>query len=162
MNFWNLRSTFRSQLWPSPWNISITEIKPCGRGSRIWDVEAFWHKREIKIINFVLLWVLVWFTLALNFWYLKLKGGLRGMRMIFLIACYQNNCKKFIEIKSYGGCMVWAWWWLFQHPNYTLRFNRIISNQISASRIIMFRSIKKVLSSMEGYLLLRSIWITSS
>ena len=29
------------------------EIKPCGLGSRIRDVEAFWYKTEIKIICFV-------------------------------------------------------------------------------------------------------------
>ena len=29
------------------------EIKPCGLVSRIRDVEAFWYKREIKIIYFV-------------------------------------------------------------------------------------------------------------
>ena len=44
-----------------------------GLGSRIRDVEAFWYKTEIKIIYFVRLCVLVWFTLTLNFWYVKPK-----------------------------------------------------------------------------------------
>ena len=29
------------------------EIKPCELLSRIWDMEAFWYKTEIKIIYFV-------------------------------------------------------------------------------------------------------------
>ena len=32
---------------------TILEIKPYGLGSRIRDVEVFWYKTEIKIINFV-------------------------------------------------------------------------------------------------------------
>ena len=64
----------------------LLEIKPCGLGSRIRDVEAFWNKTEIKIIYFVRLCVIVWFTLTLNFWYVKLKNGLiffSGWSLIF-------------------------------------------------------------------------------
>ena len=49
------------------------EIKPCGLGSRIRDMEAFWYKTDIKIIYFVQLCLIVWFTLTLNFLYWKLK-----------------------------------------------------------------------------------------
>ena len=35
------------------------EIKPCGLGSRIRDVEVFWYKTEIKIIYFVPLCLIV-------------------------------------------------------------------------------------------------------
>ena len=35
------------------------EIKPCGLGSRIRDVEAFWYKTEMKIIYFVPLCLIV-------------------------------------------------------------------------------------------------------
>ena len=35
------------------------EIKPCGLGPRIRDVEAFWYKTEIKIIYFVQLCLIV-------------------------------------------------------------------------------------------------------
>ena len=70
----------------------VLEIKPCGLGSRIRDVEAFWYKREIKIIYFVQLCLIVWFTLTLNFWYLKLKNGLiyfsEDGGWFFLILCY--------------------------------------------------------------------------
>ena len=45
----------------------VLEIKPCGLGSRIRDVEAFWYRTEIKIIHFVPLCLIVWFTLTLNF-----------------------------------------------------------------------------------------------
>ena len=41
----------------------ILEIKPCGLGSRIRDVEAFWYATEIKIIyfgRFVWLYGLPW------------------------------------------------------------------------------------------------------
>ena len=41
----------------------VLEIKPCELGSRIRDVEAFWYKTEIKIIYFVQLCVIIWFTL---------------------------------------------------------------------------------------------------
>ena len=38
--------------------IYIPEIKPCGLGPRILDVEAFWYNTEIKIIYFVpLQWI---------------------------------------------------------------------------------------------------------
>ena len=37
----------------------ILEIKPCGLGSRIRDVEVFWYKTEIKVIHFVLLCLIV-------------------------------------------------------------------------------------------------------
>ena len=69
------------------------EIKPCGFGSRIEDVEVFWYKKEI----FYFVWlcwfcVIVWFTLTLNFWYLKLKNilifSLRLEADFFLILCY--------------------------------------------------------------------------
>jgi hypothetical protein len=43
------------------------EIKPCGLGPTIRDVEAFWYKMEIKIIYFVPLCLMLWFTLILNF-----------------------------------------------------------------------------------------------
>ena len=50
----------------------------CRLDPRIQDVEAFWYKTEIKIIYFVLQCLIVsivsvcqWFTLTLNFWYLK-------------------------------------------------------------------------------------------
>ena len=47
--------------------IKKLEIKPCGQGSRIRDVEAFWYKAEIRIIYFVPLCLIVWFTLTLDF-----------------------------------------------------------------------------------------------
>ena len=37
----------------------ILKIKPCGLGSRIWGVEAFWYKTEIKIIYFMPLCLIV-------------------------------------------------------------------------------------------------------
>ena len=37
----------------------ILEIKPCGLGSKIRDVEVFWYKTEIKIIYFVPLCLIV-------------------------------------------------------------------------------------------------------
>ena len=37
----------------------LAEIKPCGLGSRIWYVEAFWYKTEFKIIYFVKLCLIV-------------------------------------------------------------------------------------------------------
>ena len=37
---------------------NILEIKPCGLGPRIQDVEAFWYKTEIKIIYFVPLYLI--------------------------------------------------------------------------------------------------------
>ena len=41
------------------WFYNKLEIKPCGLGSRIRDVEAFWYKTEIKIIYFVPLCLIV-------------------------------------------------------------------------------------------------------
>ena len=38
---------------------SLLEIKPCGLGPRIQNVEAFWYKIEIKIIYFVPLCLIV-------------------------------------------------------------------------------------------------------
>ena len=40
-------------------NYDTLEIKPCGLGSRIRDVEAFWYKTEIKMIYFVPLCLIV-------------------------------------------------------------------------------------------------------
>ena len=75
----------------------ILEIKPCWLGSRIWDVEAFWYKTEIKIIYFVWLCVIVWFTLTLNFWYLTIQSDTintikhNGTKQMILISVlYQN------------------------------------------------------------------------
>ena len=94
--------------------IYYIEIKPFWLGSRIRDLKAFWYKTEI--IYFVwLCWlcVIVWFTLTLNFWYLKLKNGLIffwGWRLIFLsYVIMQDICIKFIEINFCFGCMVWPW-----------------------------------------------------
>ena len=42
-----------------PLKYKILEIKPCGLGSRIRDVEAFCYKTEIKIIYFVPLCLIV-------------------------------------------------------------------------------------------------------
>ena len=42
------------------YNYYILEIKPCGLGPRIRDVEAFWYKTEIKIIYFLPLFDCVW------------------------------------------------------------------------------------------------------
>ena len=39
--------------------LQTLEIKPCGLGSRIRDLEAFWYKTEIKIIYFVPLCLIV-------------------------------------------------------------------------------------------------------
>ena len=55
------------------------------------DVEAFWYKTEIKIIYFLPLCLIVWFTLTPNFLYLKLKmasffSEVRGW--VFLVLCY--------------------------------------------------------------------------
>ena len=57
---------FYSYILLSP--IYLLEIKLCGLGPRIWDMEAFWYKTEIKIIYFVPLCLISWFTLTLNFW----------------------------------------------------------------------------------------------
>ena len=48
-------------LWHSQniWTLHELEIKPCGLGPRIQDVEAFWYKTEIKIIYFVPLCLIV-------------------------------------------------------------------------------------------------------
>ena len=49
------------------WNCWL-EVKPCGFGSRMQDVETFWYKTEIKIVYFVTLGLIVlilWFTLTL-------------------------------------------------------------------------------------------------
>ena len=55
-------------------NKIILEIKPCGLGSRIRDMKAFWYKTEIiYFVRWCWLCVIVWFTLTLNFLYLKLK-----------------------------------------------------------------------------------------
>ena len=65
-------------------NINSLEIKPCGIGSRIQDVEAFWYKTEIKIVYFVRLCVIVWFTPTL-----KLKDDLIFFwGWLFFIQCY--------------------------------------------------------------------------
>ena len=37
----------------------VLEIKPFRLGPRIRDAEAFWYKKEIKIIYFVPLWLIV-------------------------------------------------------------------------------------------------------
>ena len=36
----------------TPLDYCELEIKPCGLGSRIGDEDAFWYKKEIKIIYF--------------------------------------------------------------------------------------------------------------
>ena len=74
-------------------NFKTTSSWECGLGSRIRDEEAFWYKTEIiYFVRLCWLCVIVWFTLTLNFWYLKLKNILIffwGWRVIFLIQCYQ-------------------------------------------------------------------------
>ena len=78
------------------WAYILLEIKPCGLGSRIRNVEAFWY--ETEIIYFVrLCWlcVIVWFTLTLTFWYLKLKNWLfffLRLEADFFILCYHARC----------------------------------------------------------------------
>ena len=108
----------------SKYILYVLEINPCGLGSSIRVVEAFWYKKEIKIIYFVQLCLIVWFTLTLNFWYVKLKNGL--IFFLWLEADFfwshvitQNICNKFIKIEFSVGCMVWVWCWLWQHSNYT-------------------------------------------
>ena len=96
-------------------------MKPCGLGSRIRDVKTFWYKTEIiYFFRWCWLCVVVWFTLTLNFWYLKLKNNLVFfLRMeadvfwFYLIT--QDICNKFIEINFCFGRMVWLWLHLFQH-----------------------------------------------
>ena len=62
------------------WPLEIKQVL----SPRIWDVEAFWYKTEIKIVYFVLLCLIIWHTLTLSFLYLKLKkhlvffSGVRG------------------------------------------------------------------------------------
>ena len=52
----------------------VLEIKPCGLGPRIRDVEAFWYKTEIKIVYFVPLCLIVFdFMVNLNLKLLILK-----------------------------------------------------------------------------------------
>ena len=57
-----VKCLFRMPTELSYCNCLVLEIKPCGLGSRIWDVEAFWYKGEIKIIYFVWLYGLPWPT----------------------------------------------------------------------------------------------------
>ena len=97
-NTWNIRCLVDESFVPATQRIILKivgfllEIKPCGLGSRIRDVEAFWYKTKIKIIYFLRLCVIVWFTLTLNFWYVKLKNGLIFFLWLeadfFLIPCY--------------------------------------------------------------------------
>ena len=73
------------------------EIKPCGLGSRIRDVKAFWYKTVIiYFVRWCWLCVIVWFTLTLNFLYLKLKNGLVFF-WFFLILCYHARHLQQIE-----------------------------------------------------------------
>ena len=80
-------------------------MKPSELGPRIRDVEAFWYKTEIKIIFFVPLCLILWFTLTLNC--SKLKNCpifFRGYRLFFWSYIIpQGICNKFIEMKIYTG-----------------------------------------------------------
>ena len=53
---------------------------------------------------------IVWFTLTLDFWYLKQKNGLFFLRLEAVFLSYvitQGICNKFIEMNISVGCMVW-------------------------------------------------------
>ena len=88
-------------------NYGLLEIKLCGLGSRIRDVEAFWYKTEIKIIYFVRLYglpsadpkFLIFKTEKRPHFFLRLKADFFKSTVIM-----QDICNKFIEINF---CFEW-------------------------------------------------------
>ena len=54
----------------------LLEIKPCRLGPRIQDFDTEQKSNSFNLCHCVWLCLIVWFTLTLNFWYLKLKKHL--------------------------------------------------------------------------------------
>ena len=113
--YYSLKNQPRQLPW-LPW-LPWWWWRPC---SRIRDVEAFWYKTEIKNIYFLTLCLILWFTMTLHFWYLKLINSLifflrLEADLFWSYFIMQGICNKFIEMRISVGCMVWPWLHLLQH-----------------------------------------------
>jgi hypothetical protein len=96
--------------WKTVFFYLILEINPCGLGSRIRDVEAFWYKTEIKIIYFVQLCLIACDCKiypdpklkTASFIFLRMEADFFCSYVIT-----QGSCNKFIEVNFCVGCMIW-------------------------------------------------------
>ena len=122
-------------------NINSLEIKLCGLGSRIRDVEAFWYKTEIKIIYFVQLCLIALIVCdsivypGPKYLIFKTKNRLiyfseEGGWFFWSYVITQGICNKFIEMKISVRCMVWPWSCLLQHWTFVKYWWDTIKSQV--------------------------------